>query len=79
MYSSEFWRELIERAIKTMAEALLAWIMVGQPIWEMDWKQGFGLAATATVVSILASIASTQVGDPESASMVSGGRHRAGK
>ena len=77
MRSKQFWLDLFERAAKTFAQTLLAWIVVDQAVWEMDWKQGLGLAATATVASILTSFASLKVATPETASVVYVGRHRA--
>ncbi len=79
MHSKKFWLDTLERAIKTLAQTLLAWLVVDQAIWEMDWQQGLGLAATATVASILTSVASLKVASPETASLVYVGRHRAGE
>ncbi|MHC9892533.1 holin [Corynebacterium diphtheriae] len=73
----EFWKDLTERAIKTFAQALLAVLAVGVPIWELDWSGAFGIAATATVISALTSIASISVGTQGTASAVSSpARHR---
>ncbi|CAB0628211.1 holin [Corynebacterium diphtheriae] len=73
----EFWKDLTERAIKTFAQALLAVLAVGVPIWELDWSGAFGIAATATVISALTSIASISVGTQGTASVVSSlARHR---
>lgn len=77
MRTRQFWRDLVERALATLAQTLLGWLFIDQVIWELDWQQGLGIALTATVASILKSIAATGLGDPESASMISGGRHRA--
>ncbi|ONF63586.1 holin, partial [Corynebacterium diphtheriae] len=50
---------------------------VGVPIWELDWSGAFGIAATATVISVLTSIASISVGTQGTASVVSSpARHR---
>lgn len=76
MRSKQFWLDLLERAVKTFAQTLLAWLVVDQTVWEMDWEQGLGLAATATVASILTSFASLKVATPETASLVYVGRHR---
>ncbi len=78
MRSKQFWLDLFERAAKTLAQTLLAWLVMDQALWEMDWRQGLGLAATATVASILTSFASLKVSTPETASLVYVGRHRAG-
>ncbi|ODS21082.1 holin [Corynebacterium diphtheriae] len=77
MMTVEFWKDLAERAIKTFAQALLAVLAVGVPIWELDWSGAFGIAATATVISVLTSIASISVGTQGTASAVSSpARHR---
>ncbi|MHC9634087.1 holin [Corynebacterium diphtheriae] len=77
MLSKAFWKDLAERAIKTFAQALLAVLAVGVPIWELDWAGAFGIAATATVISVLTSIASISVGTQGTASVVSSpARHR---
>lgn len=79
MRTRQFWLDTLERAIKTLAQTLLAWLVVDQTIWELDWQQGIGVAATATVASILGSIASAGVAQPDTASLVHVGRHRAGE
>lgn len=58
MRNKQFWLDLVERAIKTFAQALLATLTVGVPIWDLSWIEGLGIAATATVISILTSLAS---------------------
>jgi hypothetical protein len=45
-----------ERALKTFAQALLALIVVGTAINEIDWVTALATAATAAVVSLLTSI-----------------------
>ncbi|APT92684.1 holin [Corynebacterium phocae] len=76
MRTKNFWLDTLERAVKTFAQALIAVIAVGTPIYEIDWLPGLGIAATATAVSVLTSIASAGAGAPDSASLVGGGRHR---
>lgn len=70
MRSKEFWFDLAERAAKTFAQTLLSVLAVGVPIWEMDWVGALGIAAGATVISALMSLASSGVRTPESASLV---------
>ena len=55
-----FWRGTAERAIKTCAQALLAVLTAGTVIWGLDWVQALGVAATATAICVLTSLA-----DPE--------------
>ncbi|MBV7302942.1 holin [Corynebacterium sp. TAE3-ERU2] len=71
MFTKVFWMDATERAIKTFAQALIATLAVGTPILELDWGQAVGIAATATVVSLLTSIASTGTGQDGTASLVS--------
>lgn len=59
---ASFWRGAAERAVKTAAQALLAVLTTGTVIWGLDWVQALGIAATATAISLLTSLA-----DPERA------------
>lgn len=68
MFTRQFALDLTERAIKTFAQALIATIAVGTPIFDLAWGEGLGIAATATVVSVLTSIASVGVGTEGTAS-----------
>ncbi|MDO4610945.1 holin [Corynebacterium sp.] len=80
MFTVVFWRDVAERALKTFAQALVATLAVGVPIYDVGWVESLGVAATAMVVSVLTSIASSGVGEDGSASLLSGssGRHRLG-
>lgn len=81
MFTTAFWAALFERAVKTFAQALVAAIGVGAavPIWQLGWAEALGIAATATILSALTSIASAGIGPTETPSLVDeqGGRHRA--
>lgn len=55
--SKTFWYGVAERAIKTFAQALLAVMTVGTAVWNLNWGEGLGVAATAALISILTSIA----------------------
>lgn len=79
MWTTEFWKDAAERAIKTFAQALIATIAVGTPIFDLAWGEGLGIAATATVVSILTSIASIGAGDAGTASLVATPRPEVGE
>lgn len=60
MFTSLFWKDAAERALKTFAQALLALFVVAPqtPILGFDWPSALGLAATAVVISFLTSIVS---------------------
>ena len=58
MYTSKsFWSGLVERAVSTFAQALLGALVIGSSIADLDWKSALGIAATATLVSVLKSFA----------------------
>ena len=78
MWTREFWIDAAERALKTFAQTLVAVIPVGAVLWEILWTDGLGIAATATVISVLTSIASGGANGTASAVGVSPrGRHEA--
>lgn len=63
MLDPRFWLASGERAVKTLAQTLVALIgtnAVG--VMDLDWAQILGVAATATVLSILTSVASNGLG-----------------
>ena len=69
--SRAFWTDTAERAVKTFAQALLASFGVAAvPVWGLDWLGALGIALTATVLSVLTSIASIGAAQPGTASMV---------
>jgi hypothetical protein len=58
MYTSKsFWSGLVERAVSTFAQSLLGALVIGSSIVELDWKAVLGVAATATLASVLKSFA----------------------
>lgn len=67
----QFARELLERAIKTFAQTLVAALGVGATDFvSMPWMKGLTLAGVAALLSVLTSIASSRVGNEDSASLV---------
>lgn len=60
MFTSLFWKDSLERFLKTFAQALLALLVVAPqtPILAFDWPSALGLAATAAVISLLTSVVS---------------------
>lgn len=63
MFDSRFWIAAAERAIKTFAQAMIALIgtdMIG--ITDLAWGQLLAASATATLLSVLTSVASANFG-----------------
>ena len=70
MYNKKFIEDLAERAIKTFAQTFLALVgsdMAG--IFTIATVDTLKVSLGAALLSVLSSIASTQVGDSESASL----------
>ena len=59
MYFTEktFWKGLCERAVKTFAQTLAASLTAGVAITAIDWRGALAIAATATILSVLTSLA----------------------
>lgn len=55
--SPSFWSGLAERAVSTLAGAVLSGIAVDKAIYALDFKAIVGFAATATLVSVLKAFA----------------------
>lgn len=71
MFTKQFLFDALERALKTFAQTLLATLTVGGAttgIHELPWVAALSIAATATVLSLLTSVASLPVGN-QTASM----------
>lgn len=71
MFTGEFWKSAVERAIKTVAQALVAVVAATSFDWfSADWRAVAGTAATAGVLSLLTSVASAGAGDKGTPSLV---------
>lgn len=55
--SKTFWLGVGERAVKTLAQTLLAMLTLGTVVWGFDWVQILGVALTAVAYSVLTSLA----------------------
>ncbi|MFI5839468.1 holin [Catenuloplanes sp. NPDC051500] len=74
MGKTSFWKQVGERAAKTAAQAFAVAAALGQPgasLFMLDWKAAAGIAGAAALASILTSIATAGVGQPDSPSAVS--------
>lgn len=66
-----FVKDTLERALKTAAQAALAGLGGDQlSLYDINPGTVLGLAGAAALVSVLTSLASRQVGDKDSASLV---------
>lgn len=71
MWTAKFWRETAERAIKTAAQAALAFFVVGETVLtQLDWVVVLSGAGVAAIASVLTSLASAPFGPEESPSLV---------
>lgn len=71
MWTGTFWKQALERALKTFAQAALA-LLAGDGIGVLDvnWGTVASVGALAAVASILTSIVSAPAGEPDSPSLV---------
>lgn len=70
--STEFWAEVAERALKTIAQAFLA--MAGAQAFDAlhaDWKALVGVSVGAGLISVATSIVSAEIGKRGNPSLVS--------
>lgn len=64
MFTLAFWRAVLERAVKTCAQSLAALLVAdGTDLLTTDWGGRLSVAGMASVVSVLTSLASSQLGD----------------
>jgi hypothetical protein len=71
MFCKRFWRLSLERAVKTFAQTLLAILGVGGlGLLDAPWVTALSTAGMATLLSLLSSVTSMQVGDPTNPSMI---------
>jgi len=75
MFSKEFWQDAAERAIKTFAQVVLAIVGVtyaANPydLLNVNWQPVIIAGLLGMLMSILTSLASSLVGDGDSASLI---------
>ncbi len=69
--SVNFWRQVLERAAKSAAQALLGmWALDGFNTLDADWTLAFGVASGAAVLSLLTSLVTSGFGEKDSPSAV---------
>lgn len=71
MWTWTFWKQAIERAIKTAAQVAAAILGVaGMGILDVDWKATGSIVALAVVASLVTSLATSGFGAADSPSAV---------
>lgn len=73
MWTKRFWLSLVERAIKTFVQALIAIWPLGDAalgLFDVDWRKSVSVAGMAALVSVATSILSSPVGPDGSPSLV---------
>jgi len=71
MWTSEFWKQAAERAVKTFAQTLVAaGLVVGVAGWG-EWQAALIAAGIAALLSVATSVASAGFGDKGTPSLVS--------
>jgi hypothetical protein len=71
MFSSTFWLLTGERAVKSFAQSLLAILGATQVgLFEASWLPALSAAGMATLLSVLTSVASANVGPGDNPSVV---------
>ena len=70
MFTQHFWKNALERSIKTFAQVLAGLITAdGTGILDVDWPQALSVAGLSALASVLTSIGSVPFGRPDSPSL----------
>lgn len=71
MLTSQFWQLSIERAIKTFAQSLVAILSAnGVGLLTVPWLAALSTAGAAALLSVLTSLTSAPVGEPNSPNLL---------
>lgn len=71
MFTWPFWRDALERAIRTAAQTLLGVYGAGATgVLDVDWKAALSAAGLAALLSLLTSIVASGVGAKGTAGLV---------
>jgi len=74
MFSATFWKSTVERSVRTAAQVLLGFLVVGETgVLDVDWEQALSVTGVAVIASILTSVVATGVGDKGTTSLVKEG------
>lgn len=71
MWSKKFWKEALDRAIKSFAQGAVALLSAdGIGLFGVQWQDVFSVAGMMFVLSILTSIGSAPIGESGTASIL---------
>jgi hypothetical protein len=71
IWTKHFWLESAERAVKTAAQAALAFFVIGETAFPaISWGEVAGAAAVGAIASLLTSMVSAPFGPADSPSLV---------
>ena len=73
MFTKLFWKDAVERAIKTIAQTLVTLWLTSDAVFNIltvDWTQAIGVAVGAGVLSVLTSVGSAATSGTDTASLV---------
>jgi r1t holin len=69
MWTAQFWKDAAERAVKTAVQVAIP-MVTATSLDQMDWQTAGLAVAGAVLLSLLTSLASSQVGSRQTASLV---------
>lgn len=64
MFTRAFLKAATERAVKTFAQTLAASLVVAATLEGVDWQAAASAAGLASLLSVLTSVGSSQIGGP---------------
>jgi hypothetical protein len=71
MWTKNFWKQAAERAIKTFAQGSLALLTGdGLGVLDVNWGDVASIGALAALASVLTSIVTSGIGEPNDPSMI---------
>lgn len=71
MWTKNFWKQTAERAVKSAAQAMIGlWPLDKFDVLQADWKLAGGVALGGAVLSVLFSLVTSGVGQPDDPSAV---------
>ena len=70
MWNKPFWEDAGERALRTFAQVMLGFLVVGETgILDVDWENSLSVSAVAAFASVLMSVVGTGIGDKGTAAL----------